>query len=314
MSDRYLNTLNMERLRALLAGTDGDQARLPVDELRLLVDEVLEARASLAAKDAEIERLTKALDEARGDSRSWAAEALVRCTQRDEARADLARAEKDRQHEANQRFSAEADLARVTAERAGYKDEADRLAREWKRADAEVERVRSALVDTREALLRTGGAAEAAESEVARLRSSAEDSGDGSWEADVTTRVTPEFREHFAVSLAQIMIGANAPNYVEMHVVDPRDDRRFTVTIQRAEGKTPGQLKDEAVKERDEARAELLSAREAIRGLTVAVERVAFTHRWADEHARWASGLSPDEAVLCDATKAARAAMTGVTP
>lgn len=63
---------------------------------------------------------------------------------------------------------------------------------------------------------------------------------------------------------------------------------------------------DRAEAEVARLRAEGERMREALDALTVAVGRVAFTHFWADEHARWTSSLTSDEAVLCDAHKAAR--------
>jgi hypothetical protein len=48
---------------------------------------------------------------------------------------------------------------------------------------------------------------------------------------------------------------------------------------------------------------------EALRALVLAVQRVAFTHRWANESGSWSGKLSPDEALLMQAVQRAEAAL-----
>lgn len=60
----------------------------------------------------------------------------------------------------------------------------------------------------------------------------------------------------FAVMLGEFFIQQGAENYVEMHLCDPRDVR-YTLTCQKATGKTPHELRLAAEGERDRLREEL---------------------------------------------------------
>jgi hypothetical protein len=70
--------------------------------------------------------------------------------------------------------------------------------------------------------------------------------------------------ECMAWALQALLIkNPQAKNYVEV-TLDAPDGSQFFVTIQRPDGKTPNQLKDEALKERDAALAEVESLREVV--------------------------------------------------
>lgn len=57
-----------------------------------------------------------------------------------------------------------------------------------------------------------------------------------------------------AAAFAGQLVGTGAPNFIEISFSHPEIDGLCTVTIQRANGKTPGQLRSEAVAQRDNYR------------------------------------------------------------
>lgn len=59
-----------------------------------------------------------------------------------------------------------------------------------------------------------------------------------------------------AASFAGQFVGSGAVNYLEVHMEHP-EIGDFNVTIQRKHGKTPGQMKAEAIQQRDQLRAAL---------------------------------------------------------
>ncbi len=102
----------------------------------------------------------------------------------------------------------------------------------------------------------------------------------GEGRADATVKVTPEFRENFALSMAAILAEQKAGNYVEMKVVSP-DGPAFAVTVQRCEGQTPAEQKRAAESERDAAREALRACVDALaRARHTSHNRMTFKDYW----------------------------------
>jgi len=96
-----------------------------------------------------------------------------------------------------------------------------------------------------------------AESVITDLRLRSQEVKDGKFCLNVETR--HELMTVLAASLANILSSAGASNYVEFTVAHP-DFGPLTLTLQRQQGKTPGQVAAEVIAERDAARAEVSAA------------------------------------------------------
>jgi len=85
-----------------------------------------------------------------------------------------------------------------------------------------------------------------------------------------------------AAAFAGQLKGTGAPNFIEMNFTHPEIDGPIAVTIQRVNGKSPGQLRSEAVAQRDELLAALKEIRNlSAAGLNLHTPGATYTNRFA---------------------------------
>jgi hypothetical protein len=83
---------------------------------------------------------------------------------------------------------------------------------------------------------------------------------------EITAAMSGEATKAVAILFAEALRGADAPNYIEMQLADPETHERFTVTVQRATGKTPHDCRKEAEAEVARLTGELAALRHSCGG------------------------------------------------